>query len=177
MSNILVPFPFLLLASYWKVLSESVSAYFGCLPPGGHGGREWEAHRTLVAVLCWSLSNTSSCLWLCPDAFVLIPYLWCPQKNKCQCEYFTAIFPDCRHLPPACSSGGGQQSARDWAAHPSPPRDGRSLFGQPKSREWQDLGCRRRSVNGVVIWNEREMLRNLVMGSPGVNSSHCACKT
>ena len=35
-----VPFPFLLLASYWKVLSESVSAYFGCLPPGGHGGRD-----------------------------------------------------------------------------------------------------------------------------------------
>lgn len=31
-------FPFLLFASYWKVLSESVKAFFGCLPPGGHGG-------------------------------------------------------------------------------------------------------------------------------------------
>lgn len=58
---------FLLLSSYLTVLSESVTGYLGCLPPGGHGGEGMGAHKNQIAALCWSVSNTSTCLWLCPD--------------------------------------------------------------------------------------------------------------
>lgn len=42
-------------------------------------GEEWASYSSLMTPLWWSVSNTSTCLWLCPDTSVLVLFLWFSQ--------------------------------------------------------------------------------------------------
>lgn len=101
-------------------------------------GREWEACRNLITVLCLCVSSTSACLWLWPDTSLLI--LSCGFSGKIHFSVDLSLS-SCQPVgiyQQPFSSSGGKQQIQNRATYHYPWPVG-CPFGQPNSGKWQDL--------------------------------------
>lgn len=83
-------------------------------------GREWEACRNPITVLCWCVSSTSACLWLWPDTSLLIPSCGFSGKIHFSVDLSLSSCQPVGICQQSFSSSGSKQQIQDRATYHYP---------------------------------------------------------